>query len=163
MRVLPACSAPELCLYIRQPEIMAWLGKTGVQTTNCYSSCNSPSSLGKQRWGLFEQLFIRGLQKCKTCCANMKLQIQLYEISSTWFFVLYLDCADKYSACFIIHSFVCEKTKQRQVECEAHTVDLCIVCGCKQHMNWLCQKPQRAPRQEDRQVIMQWMLSSSLI
>lgn len=85
----------------------------------------------------------------------MNLQIQLYEISATRFFILFSHCADKYSTCFIFHSFVCEKIKQRQVEREAHTVDLCIVCSCKQHMNWLCQKPQRAPRQENRQVIMQ--------
>lgn len=66
--VLPACGGPASCLCTRQAEIMAWLGKTGVQTTNCYSSCNSPSCLGKQHWGLPEWLFIRGQQKCKTCC-----------------------------------------------------------------------------------------------
>lgn len=79
--ILPACGGPELCLCMRQPEIMAWLGKTGVQTTNCYSSCNGPSSLGTQRWGLFDWLFIRGLQKMLNLLWCMMVKILLHRVS----------------------------------------------------------------------------------
>lgn len=87
--VLPACSGVELC--IRQTEIIAWLGKTGVSTTNCYSSCNSPSSLGKQCWGLFEWLFIRSAEiqnllwnmTRKIFCMMFPLQNLMYHICQT--------------------------------------------------------------------------------
>lgn len=48
-------------------ERIAWQGKPGVQTTNCYSSCNSPAAWEN---GLM-WLFIRGLQKMQNLLWNM--------------------------------------------------------------------------------------------